>query len=142
MNNTTVTIVGDTATALALATFLLSQVKPFVEAIPGIGTEGMRHDNLLRGLNFALNLAALIGLAYLQTGAWPGRADLGTLLIAALGGSVGAHIVYTANNQKRKANAAKVKAAKASAIATTSLNTVPPVPTDPAPSPVPVASIQ
>lgn len=125
-------IVLDTGTALALATLLVSLVKPFVEGVRGIGTTGARHDNLLRILNYAVNLATLVGLAYLQSGVWPTRSDWGGLIVAAFLGAGGAHLIYAFNTQQRKQS--QLLATPVAPVAT-----VPPIPTDPAPLPVPVA---
>lgn len=155
-------LVLDTTTALAVATLLVSLVKPFAESVPGIGTTGARHDNLLRILNYAVNLGTLVGLAYLQSGAWPTRSDWGALIVAAFLGAGGAHLIYAFNTQKRKAMFADAVpkpvlrvsrgALMPQAItpdgqtmfnttaAASPVMTVPPVPTDPAPLPVPIVA--
>lgn len=98
--------------ALTFALTAVTLLKPFVEALPGVGESGAVHDNALRILTFALALASLVVMFKIEAGIWPYGTellnDIGSAGIAA----VGATGVYHAVKDSTPEAKAKKKAAK------------------------------
>lgn len=85
-------ILFDAVALTAVATFLLSLIKPFVETLPFARTTSPTHDATLRLLNVLLNIA-LAMLAALVAGQLTGATWL-PLILQGLAQAAGAHTLY------------------------------------------------
>lgn len=86
----------DWVTISAVSAALLSLIKPFLETIPGGRPNDPNHDATIRLASVALNL--LVALALLVANGTLTARDIGqivpALILYALGGAAGAHLVY------------------------------------------------
>ena len=98
----------DAGATLSFVVTALSILKPLIERIPGVGAEGDVHDSVMRILNFAMSLGGLILVARLNSGQWPPSSQYLSIIAAAAGSAVGAHVVY----QVAKGSTAAARAAK------------------------------